>query len=180
MSELNKNRLEVQKILRDCILEFFAQFNLNGWDVMEFAQASFQKADKIVLLNNVRSNRIGWQGTNFEPINSALNRKDWWIEQQHWQIHVICKRNNSENASSVLPEDLASILITWFNGRGSEYLRMHGCAPERVDSNSIIVYNDNSDLYQKRSVFTVRIEVPKEITTGEVEAEATMPNIKPV
>jgi hypothetical protein len=76
--------------------------------------------------------------------------------------------------------DIADILIAWFNGKGCEELRKFGVANERIRQGDIIVYNDDSELYQKRAVFTVNLQVPKELMVGEVEMEGILPKIKPV
>lgn len=174
MSAENKTRYEIQKILSDCI-----KLGLNayigeghGFGVMEFAQASFQKADKIVLMNLVRSNRIGFQGYKYPILNDELKRTDEWIECQHWQFHVILKRDSNPTIETRQADDIASILIAWFNGRGCEFLREYGCANERVDASSLVVYTDDSDLYQKRAVFTVKVQVPKELTLNQPDMSA--------
>lgn len=166
MSANNKTRYEIQKILSDCIKSGIVALvgEGHGFGVMEFAQASFQKADRIVLMNLVRSNRIGWQGRNYRTVNDTLKKTEDWIECQHWQFHVILKKLPNPTIETVQADDVASMLITWFNGSGSEFLRTRGVANERVDASSLIVYNDDSDLYQKRAVFTVKLQVPKELT----------------
>ena len=63
MSEECKTRLRVQEIIRKNILSMLDAMNMSGWDVMEFAQANFQKADKVILLNCIRTERVGWQDT---------------------------------------------------------------------------------------------------------------------
>ena len=180
MSEVNKNRLEVQKIIRDVILLGIEKMNLGDWDVMEFANASFQKADKIVLMNLLRTSRVGWQSHYYATIDEQFSRVESYTEEQTWQIHSICKRTDNTTVDDVLAEDIASRLITWFNGPGIDELRKRYVAPLRVDTDSILVYTDNSDFYQKRAVFTVKIQVPKELAFGEFEAEAIMPKIMPI
>lgn len=180
MSTANKNRLEVQKIIRDSINTCLTQMSHSGWDVMEFANASFQNSSKVILMNYLRSARVGWQANSLQTIDGSLKRKDEWIDEQTWQIHIVCKRMTSAAVTDVLAEDMANNLITWFNGPGVENLRASGVAPLRIDSENIIVYNDNSDLYQKRAVFTLKIQVPKELTFGQNEIEAMMPKVLPV
>lgn len=168
MSASNKTRYEIQKILADCLKAGLAALigEDHGFGVMEFAQASFQKADRIVLMNLARSNRIGWQGRKYPVDGDELKRVDEWIECQHWQFHVILKKLSSPTVDTMQADDVASMLITWFNGRGVEFLRERGVANERVDASSLVVYNDDSDLYQKRAVFTVKLQVPKEVKTA--------------
>ena len=179
MSTANKNRLEVQKILRDNIIAGMTALGYTGWGVMEFANASMQKADKVVLMNLIRNNRVGWQGHRYEDVANAFKRVDEWIDEQSWQLHIICKRTATTTVADVLPEDVADNLITWFNGVGADLFRKSGVAPLRIDYSSVIVYNDNSDLYQKRAVFTVKIQVPKELTTNQDEMTPKNPYVLP-
>lgn len=171
MSASNKTRYEIQKILADCLKAGLVAFvgEDHGFGVMEFAQASLQKANRIVLMNLVRSNRIGWQGRKYPIEDDKLKRVEEWIECQHWQFHVILKKLPNPTIETMQADDVASMLITWFNGHGNEFLRERGVANERVDSSSLIVYNDDSDLYQKRAVFTVKLQVPKELTIAQNE-----------
>ena len=59
-------------------------------------------------------------------------------------------------------------------------MKKRGLAPLIIDDKLIFVYNDNSEIYQKRAVFTVKVQVPKELTMSEVEMEVLLPKIKPV
>ena len=178
MSELCRSRFEVQTILRANILAGLAALGQNGWGVMEFANASFQKSDKIVLMNLINASRVGWQSDSAggEP----FTRRDEWIEEQSWQLHFILKRTDETDDTSIVAEDIAQMMIAWFNGKGCEFFRNYGIANLVIDTESIFVYNDDSDLYQKRCVFTVKIQVPKEINWAETPLEAILPKIKPV
>lgn len=180
MSDANKNRLEVQQIVKGAVSAGLAAMGYGGWTVQEFASASFQSADKVVLINLIRSARVGWQASSLVANDDYVARKDEWIEEQSWQIHCINRREGKVTGKEVLAEDIAGMLVTWFNGPGCDYLRMKGCASLRIDGDSIIVYNDNSDLYQKRAVFTVKIQVPKELTTGDIALDAIIPTVKPI
>ena len=180
MSELKKSRLEVQAILKSCIEDGLAFMQRTGWAVMEFANASFQRADRVVLMNLIGSRRVGWQGRSHSLQDGGLVAKEEWIEEQRWQIHCVCKRGQSASPNDEYPEDACSDLVTWFNGMGCDKLRAHGMANLRIDSDSIFVYTDNSDLYQKRAVFTVKIQVPKEVTTGQDAVDAIIPDVEPI
>lgn len=186
-----KTRLAVQRILRNCIMDGMSFYGISGWGVMEFANASFQSADSIILMNMVRSSRVGWQsekysmkdigdGSSGESGGVALCRTDEFIEQQDWQIHTVKKRTADMNEHDILAEDMSGILVTWFNGRGCDYFRKFGCANLRIDSDSIIVYNDDSGLYQKRCVFTVKVQVPKELTARQDVVELLIPDVMPI
>lgn len=180
MSIGNKTRLEVQTILKSCLEEALGRFGCSRWTVMEFANASFQSADGVVLMNRLRSRRVGWQGHRYGIQDDVLTRIDELIDEQHWQLSVIKKRSNTTTADDALAEDVADNLVTWFNGVGCDWLRARGVANLRVDADSVIVYNDNSDLYQKRAVFTVKIQVPKEVKQEQAEMAAVKPRLKPI
>lgn len=180
MSYENKTRLEVQTVIRDNILDAFRFLRKEGWGVMEFANASFQKADKVVLMNYAASRRVGFQAHTHEMDGNDFMRVDSWIEEQSWQIHCVCKRpTNSANIQETA-EDMANLLVAWFNGRGCDFFRKYGMSNLRIDSDAIFVYNDNSDLYQKRAVFTVKIVVPKEMKAEDIGLDVLIPKILPV
>lgn len=174
MSEANKTRYEIQKILSDAVKDGLTKYigASHGFGVMEFAQASFQKANKIVLLNPVRTRRVGWQSSTYPVISDALKRKEEWIEEQAWQFHVILKKGDSPVITDMQADDVAQLLIAYFNGVGCDYLRTKGVAPLRVADESIIVYNDDSELYQKRAVFTMKLQVPKELSISQDDMTA--------
>ena len=180
MSAKNKTRLEVQEILKNCIEEGIKRFGYARWSAKEFANASFQNADGVVLMNRLRSRRAGWQANRYAIGAVGLERVDELIDEQHWQLSVIKKRSNTTTADDALAEDVADNLVTWFNGVGCEWLRARGVASLRIDADSVIVYNDNSDLYQKRAVFTVKLQVPKEVKQEQAEMEAVKPRLMPI
>lgn len=180
MSSESKTRIEVQRILAANINQAFAFLKKTDWKAMEFANASFQKADKVVLMNYIGHRRNGWQAHTHALDGSDLLRVDSWIEEQSWQIHCVCKRPTNSASIEELPEDMASILIAWFNGRGCDIFRKSGMSNLRIDSDKIFVYNDNSNLYQKRAVFTVKIVVPKEMKAQDDGLDALLPKILPV
>lgn len=180
MSEECKTRYEIQRILTSCIsagLEAYAGQD-NGFGIMEFAQASFQSADKIVLYNLIRSKRIGWQHKTFAT--SGTPRTDEWLEEQSWQIHTILKASKNPSVIDMQATDIADMLVTWFNGSGCDMLRKSGVACLRIDSDQILVYNDDSELYQKRAVFTVKIQVPKELSVRVEDMDMVVPATKPI
>lgn len=180
MSTECKTRLEVQKILKANISTGLTKLNQTGWAIQEFANASFVKNDKVILLNLISADRAGWQITSYGISGNSLQKSDEWIELQSWQVHVILKRNDNITDASILAEDVCQMLIAWFNGYGCEYFRKYGLSNLLIDKENIFVYNDNSDLYQKRCVFTVKILVPKVINWTEDSLEALVPKILPV
>ena len=170
----------MQKVLRSVIDEGLNAIGLTGWSAQEFASPQYVSFDKCVLMNLVRSHRLGWQHDNLTGDDSTTVRKDDWLELEHWQLHIIAKRPTAADADSDGAEDVESELVAWLNGPGMNRFRANGIAPERIDGATILVYNDDNEIYQKRAVFTVKIEVPKELTTDEHEIEAIKPDVMPV
>ena len=167
MSDTNKTRYEVQKILSEVISEGLSAYigNNHGFVSMEFGQAAFTKGDRLILLKQYSTQRYGWQGRNYNSADGKFYRTEKWIDRQMWQIHVIMKKVSNPTVESLQADDIGNFIITWFNGQGCDSLRKRGIAPERTSEASIVVYDDDSDLYQKRAVIMVRLQVPKEITT---------------
>lgn len=179
MSEWAKGKYAVQKIIRDNVILGMTKFGQTGWDCIEFAQATMQNADKIITMNCTGVDRIGWQGTKFDSVLGT--RTDEWLEEQTWMFQVILKRTNEVvTASTITTQDVASMLITWFNGMGCDEFRRNRCANLRIDPSSVIVYNDDSDIYQKRAVFTMRLQVPKEYSYGQDFLDTIKPDIEPI
>lgn len=182
MSASLKTKYDVIKILRDVINAGLADMRMTGWDCMEYAQASFNNADKIILLNNIQNRRVGWQGEKYaNSITGEFERVDEWIEEQSWQVHIVLKRTTAPvSASTVTAEDVADLFVAWLNGRGMSLLRNSGVAPLRIDTETIFVYNDDSDVYQKRAVFTVKLQVPKEYRSEQDALDLIKPDIEPI
>lgn len=169
MSAENKNRFEVQKILRDATLEGMKALDITGWDVMEYSQPAFISADRVVLLNMKESRRMGWQGHQYKVENDILKRVEEWIDEQTWEFHIVAKRKVKSKITDTLAEDTADMLITWFSGPGVEELRKSDVAPLRIRSAEVVIYKDDNDLYQKRAVFTMKLQVPKKVVLGANE-----------
>lgn len=172
MSNAFKNRLEVQKVLRGIILVALEKLGHTGWGCAEFSSPQYVSFDKCVLMNLVRSEKIGNGGIVYQRSGDSLIGKAEWIDRQHWQIHVIAKRKLDATSSTIVAEDIANELVAYLNTFGVEELRKHGCAPERIDTTTILVYNDDNEIYQKRAVFTVKLQVPKELS---IKQDGMMP-----
>ena len=136
MSEKFKLKYEVINILKDNILKGLESFGIpisespgdGGWICMEADQPSFRNADKAVLFWMEKAERIGWQSTNRKNSldGSNLDVVDYFIEQQIWKIKVICKRSTAPVTPDDIPlttEDVASMLISWFNRLGCQEFR---------------------------------------------------------
>ena len=181
MSSENKNRIEVQDALIAVIEEGLALLQYTGWTVMEYAPSQFASFDKVISLQLLRSRNAGWQGHEDRMVDGRPGTVEKWIDQQSWQVQIILKRKRRIDGSSILAEDIANNLSAWLNSaHGVMAMRKRGLAPLIVDDKLIFVYNDNSEIYQKRAVFTVKVQVPKELTMSEVEMEVLLPKIKPV
>ena len=181
MSSENKNRIEVQDALIAVIEEGLTLLQYTGWTVMEYAPSQFASFDKVISLQLLRSRNAGWQGHEDRVVDGRPVTVEKWIDQQSWQVQIILKRKRRIDGSSILAEDIANNLSAWLNSaHGVMAMRKRGLAPLIVDDKLIFVYNDNSEIYQKRAVFTVKVQVPKELTMSEVEMEVLLPKIKPV
>lgn len=167
MSATMPSEYEVFKMLRECTISGLTKFGvLDGLDVRRFAQANIANGDKLVLLNLIGSERIGWQAFRYANSPLSLKRTDEWIEEQEWQFSFIKLMRNSDTVTTVTADDLCNICIAWFNGEGNLLIRSKGIACLPIDPHSVMVYNDESDLYQRRPVFTMNLQVPKNFTAN--------------
>ena len=188
MSKLNKRRFEVQSILRDAILKGLAatlpKEEAEKWEVVEHGNAALVNTDGAVLMKLVRIKNHGWQwdtehvdessdsygeyGDESEESSESSEEAidEHQIQLQSWQLHFIRKRTDETTDEDYVVSDVASNIASWFNGRGCEVLRKNNISNFRIDTAQIFEYNDNSDLYQKRAVFTMRLCVPKIIATS--------------
>lgn len=181
MSLDNKNRIEVQDALIDVIKEGLALLQYTGWMVMEYAPSQFASFDKVISLQLLRSRNAGWQGHEDRMVDGKPVTVETWIDQQSWQVQIILKRKRKIDGSSILAEDIANNLAAWLNSaHGVVAMKKRGLAPLIVDDKLIFVYNDNSEIYQKRAVFTVKVQVPKELIMAEEGLDTIKPDIKPV
>lgn len=165
-----KGEYQIFKILREACIEGMNRMGItDGFDVRRFAQAHLATGNKLVLLNLVDAERVGWQGHSyrFDVSSGKELRTDEWIDQQSWHFHIIKKMEKDDNVDTVTADDMANMMITWFNGPGVEYLKSRGLANLVIDPHSIMVYNDDSDLYQRRVVFSMKIQIPKSFTVDE-------------
>lgn len=167
MSATMPSEYEVFKTLRECTISGLTKFGvLDGIDVRRFAQANMANGDKLVLLNLIGSERLGWQAFRYANSTASLLRTDEWIEQQEWQFSFIKLMRNDDTVATVTADDLCNYCITWYNGEGNLLLRSKGIACLPIDPHSVMVYNDESDLYQRRPVFTMNLQVPKNFTAN--------------
>lgn len=172
--------LTVQKVLRSVLLSGLNAVGYDGWTVVEFGNPEFINYDKCLTMQLLRQKRVGWQGRKYEDTPQGFKRKDEWLTEYQYQVQVLLKRPRNATAETLTAEDVADTMIAWLDGPGVDEFRRHSIAPLRIDGASVFVYNDNSDLYQKRAVFTVKIQVPKELTVGENVMDQIIPDVKPV
>lgn len=180
MASEARGSLAIQKILRSVLLSGLDAVGYKGWTVVEFGNPEFINYDKCMTMQLMRQKRVGWQGNKYEPSMQGANRIDKWLTEYQYQVQVLLKRPKNANENTLTAEDASDTMIAWLNGPGLMEFRKQGVAPLRIDGASVFVYNDNSDLYQKRAVFTVKIQVPKELTVGENVVSQMRPDIKPV
>jgi hypothetical protein len=180
MSEDMKNENEVFASVRAIILQGLQYFNVEGFDVRRFAQANFNHGDGLVLMNLVDTERAGWQSCKYVLKDLGFEREDRWIEIQTYQISTIKRMRPEDTVETITAEDVATRLISWFNGVGMEELRKVGLSSFMIDPNSIIVYNDDSDLYQRRPVFEVKIIVNKKFSVGQPDVDILGVRTKPI
>lgn len=174
--------LSVQKVLRSVLLSGLDAVGYGGWTVVEFGNPEFINYDKCLTMQLLRQKRVGWQGFDYgyNPQFVGLSRKDEWLTEYQYQVQVLLKRPRNATSETLTAEDVADTMIAWLDGPGVAEFRKYSVAPLRIDGASVFVYNDNSDLYQKRAVFTVKIQVPKELTVGENVMDQIIPDVKPV
>ena len=180
MSQTNKTRFEVQTIIKSAITKALTDLSISGWDIREFANPSLQKGNKLILLNYVRNDRVGWQSGSDVVENQQFKHREQWIECQTWHLHIIAKRTDSTTDSSIIAEDVANNIIAWFNGVGLAYLRNKGVSINVISNSQILVYDDNSELYQKRIVVPIRFNVPKVLLSNQVEMLLGEANTYPI
>jgi hypothetical protein len=178
MSEKYKLKYEVIAILKENIQKGLESFGLpitqkpgdHGWIVMESDQPKFQGADNAVLFYLERTERIGWQGDRrlYNSETGNYDVIDYFIEQQHWKIKVICKRTTekvTDDNIPVLAEDVTGMLIAWFNRLGCIEFRKHNMANLFIQMKDVRVYKDRSDVPQWTTEFPLKLQVIKQFET---------------
>lgn len=149
-------------------------FNLDA-NVIRFSQSGFANPNSveqlyngrkcIIMLNNIKSKRVGWQGHSYNE--TTQTRKDEWIEEQVWQFHFMVREDKNSNTINTLTgDDYCDRICAWFNGQGNTELRKYGIANLNLSNNNVIIFHDASKYYQRRIVLTMKLQVPKQFTTG--------------
>lgn len=175
MSDKNKGENEVFKILRECALLGLKAYGYDdGADVQRFAQANMNYRDKLVLMHMTHHSKVGWQAHyyNTNAITGELSRSEEWIDEQHWSVSTIKRMQQTDTKDTISADDIALALVTWFNGPGLDWLRTKGMATLPIDPTEIMVYTDDSQLYQRRPVFEMVVHVPKAFTAAQKEVSA--------
>ena len=180
----NKGRARIQRILKGVIEDCLTHFSESGWSVVEYGNPEIFSLDKAVTLQLMRTKRDGVVASYYGDSTTgddSVERSSEWLETQSWQVQVIKKRPKKIEEDTVLAEDVADILITWFNDdKGINAFRKAGIAPFRIDSQDTFTYIDNSEVYQKRAVFTLKLNVPKRILFQESPLDMIKPDVFPV
>lgn len=180
MSELNKGKYEVLRLIRSNILKCFETLGIptgaNGWECMESDQAKIvNREDKVVLLKMKGFQRVGWQSSRFlwDSDGQGFRTPENWIEEQEWEVKILVKRSSHEpiTADTVAPMDIAAYLVMWFNREGCAVFREHNCGNLFVKSKDIKLYNDSSNLNQEAVSFPLKLQVPKQVVLKTDPAE---------
>lgn len=178
MSERYKLKYEVIAILKENIQKGLEAFGHpiserpgdGGWIIMEGDQPSFRNADKAVLFFMEKAERIGLQSNRsvYNKETDHMDSIDYWIEQQIWQIKVICKRSTAPVTDEDIPlttEDVANMLIGWFNRLGCAEFRKHNMANLFIQMKDVKSYKGASDVSQWTTEFPIKIQVIKHFDT---------------
>ena len=178
MSEKYKLKYEVVAILKENIQKGLESFGLplsetpgdGGWICMEGDQPAFRNADKAVLFFCEKVERIGWQSARdvYNREKDNFDVIEYFIEQQIWQIKVICKRSTAPVTDEDIPlttEDVASMLIAWFNRMGCQEFRKHNMANLFVQLKDVKSYKSASDVSQWTTEFPLKLQVIKQFET---------------
>lgn len=176
MSETNKTRFEVQKILRDCILAGLSALGIDAskYSVMEAGQTPPTSKNDVITFKMETSGQLGWQAPKdrYIPVSPGSSEKklvwsDEFIDHQEWLIVVLRHRREGDAITTMASEDVARCLISWFNGRGNAFLRERGVANTNIRENPVNLYKSTSDVYERSSSFRLKLQVPKAIQSDE-------------
>lgn len=188
MGEYAKGKYEVIRILRDSVLAGLAAYGVSGMQCLESALPAFNSADNVVLLKMSGLQTVGWQRGGYEVESdggageNGVKRTESWIEEQKWDVTVVMKRDGKKvNADTLTAEDVASRLVSWFNGAGGiASLRKHDCAPLFTNMSDVRQYIDDSGVYQNSATFTLRVQVPKKFRFDQDMATPVLKGIEGV
>lgn len=176
MSETFKTKYEVSKLIRENILKGLAAFGLpiraegstEGWDCIESDQPSFKNENRIVTFYLENVERIGWQGYSkeYDKDTDTFTVTDNWIELQTWKVNVLLKRKDGPTTTdNITTNDVASMLIAWFNRLGVVEFRKHYCANFFIQLKELHNYKGTADVPQWTSSFPLKLQVPKMFAT---------------
>ena len=157
-------------ILKSFVEDGLSTFGYTGWSVQQRNSAEIANVNSCVMIEKILDKRIGFQATRYKVSDSIKQRWEW-IDEYTYQVTSLKKRTNVDDTDTISAEDVCNALISWFNSEmGCSSLRSSGMASVRVANERVIVYNDDSGLYQKEPSFDVRIQIPKtkEITVNAV------------
>ena len=181
MSEKFKLKYEVVAILKANIEKGLESFGMHissspgdgGWICMESDQPSFRNVDNAILFFKEGTERIGLQSDRriFNKDTGLFDVMDYWIEQQTWKIRIICKRTTEPVTDDNIPlmtDDVASMLIGWFNRLGCAEFREHDMANLYIQMKDVKTYEGKSEVPQWVTEFPIKIQVIKQFET-EIE-----------
>ena len=183
MSDKFKLKYEVIAILRDNIIMGMSAFGLpmsetagdGGWIVMESDQPSMRNADKVVLFWLEKTERQTYgREFSFNKESGKFDDTDNFIEQQHWKIKILCRRDTkpvSDDDIPIMTEDVASMLAAWFHRHGCDEFRKHNMSNLYVQLKDMKTYKDPSDVNQWATEFVLKLNVRKSFTMEVDTAE---------
>lgn len=186
MSAKYKLKYEVLAILRENILMGMSAFGLpigtspgdGGWVVMEADQPSMRNLDKAVLVWQEKVERLAYgTATEYNRETGKFDDYDHFVEQQHWKIKVLRRRSTKPVTDEEIPittEDVAGMLIAWFNRHGCEEFRKHDMANLFVQMKDLRTYKDPSDVNQWATEFVLKLQVVKQFS---MEVDAAKPQL---
>lgn len=193
MSEKFKLKYEVVAILKDVIQKGMEAFGLpistspsdGGWLCMESDQPAFRNADKAILFFLEKTERIGVQSDRrlYNSETKQFDVVDYWIEQQIWKIRIISNRTTEPITDDNIPlmtDDVASMLVGWFNRLGCAEFRKHNMANLFVQMKDLQTYDGKSEVPQWVTEFPLKIQVVKQFETEIGTAEPVMGGFVPI
>ena len=141
--------------------------------------------DKCVLVWMEQSERIGMQGWHdiYNKDTKKFDTEETFIDQQRWKISVLYKRTTAEVTEDNMPyttQDIAGMLIAWFNRLGCQEFRKHNCANLIIKGKDLKTYKATSDVQQWVSEFPLYLQVIKTFSTETEPAKPKFEGMIPV
>ena len=168
--------------LRKHLIDALDVFGTTGFSVQRFAQAEFTGQDGLVLLAHTGTTKEGfeWCKDKWDADTATLNAAYGWLESHTYDVTILKRMRRDDGEDTITGEDVACQLINWLNGPGVEKLLADGISILRIDGDALMLYNDDSDLYQRRVVFEMKIVLNKGFTMAEPSLDILGVKTKPI